>query len=469
MVETLRKIMPHTAVIREVYGIDVWKNLAEYRNKISEKTTLAEFCGLAVRALTSCNGHHLFPSDGSALKNSVLRERYKDILSDEDIQAGNNMAMILMTSLDVFKRLNGYNLPLQKRDVQYYTAAEIVGFGETIPESSTLLTVNGIPAAEAESQEAFSQENRFKLSFLQVPLSQSGVEELQFKTPDERLVTMTVDSTRSDFSRNLLLPGKTIPKMVQYWPELETIYVRIPRMTPADIHWYLEEIDRVLDGKTAQTAIIDIRYNPGGSDAVGTQVASKLSAKEIQCNLAFAFKTDPSIVDYVTQSGISLEETELKTIDFLDNEPYYVITSESVIPGQGSAESLYILTDEICSAAGTLTMIAGENDHMHTLGLKTEKLVGGGIAPYLFQLPNSKLFISVEPIIDITNCRTATDVMHNQVDIPLELSEEAWGQYLVTPVPADNPEALKHYLIEKDPFVQEALRQAGKLTQETIQ
>ena len=43
------------------------------------------------------------------------------------------------------------------------------------------------------------------------------------------------------------------------------------------------------------------------------------------------------------------------------------------------------------------------------------------------------------------------------------------GQYLVTPVPADNPEALKHYLIEKDPFVQEALRQAGKLTQETIQ
>ena len=37
MVETLRKIMPHTAVIREVYGIDVWKNLAEYRNKISEK------------------------------------------------------------------------------------------------------------------------------------------------------------------------------------------------------------------------------------------------------------------------------------------------------------------------------------------------------------------------------------------------------------------------------------------------
>ena len=66
-------------------------------------------------------------------------------------------------------------------------------------------------------------------------------------------------------------------------------------------------------------------------------------------------------------------------------------------------------------------------DNIHTVGQNTGWLLGRGVNPLVFELPNSKILYRIEPVIDFQNVKSARDVYHDEVEIPVSLTIE---QYL---------------------------------------
>ena len=115
-----------------------------------------------------------------------------------------------------------------------------------------------------------------------------------------------------------------------------------------------------------------------------------------------------------------------------------------------SAEHVYVIAHDVYSAAGTLVAIAKGSEHVTAVGFPGTKMLGMGIDPYHFALPNSKLIISVEPAVHLSNCRSAADTLHLDIEVELPMSAEEHFACQSHPVPAD----CRSYLENEDPFMQ---------------
>ena len=110
-----------------------------------------------------------------------------------------------------------------------------------------------------------------------------------------------------------------------------------------------------------------------------------------------------------------------------------------------------MIAHNIYSSAGTLVEIAKGNDNVTAIGFPGTSILGMGIDPYYFTLPNSKVTISVEPAIDLSNCKSAAETLHLDTEIELPISAGEYIDYLYRPVPDD----CYDYLINEDPFMQQ--------------
>ena len=112
-----------------------------------------------------------------------------------------------------------------------------------------------------------------------------------------------------------------------------------------------------------------------------------------------------------------------------------------------------MLADFIYSAAGSLATLATKSDCMTTVGRRNPHILGMGITPFVFALPNSQALISVEPILDFTHVEKIEDLLHSEVNVEAQPTLEKMLDYYNSPLDPLSPE----FLFEHDPFMRKVL------------
>src|SRR5208283_3810547 len=148
---------------------------------------------------------------------------------------------------------------------------------------------------------------------------------------------------------------------------------------------------------------------------------------------------------------------KIEKIGFLNNEEFQVLEdSDHVSPDANSLNldcHIYVLSDNIYSSAGTFMNICKNNDQMVSVGIPNSMILGGGIDPYAFSLPNSKLIFNIEPVVDLTDARVAKDAHHIDVEARIAPTLEQLLDYYNT----GNEGGLEKRLNEHDPFFKKVL------------
>lgn len=253
-------------------------------------------------------------------------------------------------------------------------------------------------------------------------------------------------------------------KNVLYLSEPEILYIRVPVMWPGDLDFYYSNIKQKTSGIEMKAIVIDIRNNPGGSDEVWRGLIAHLSDKNYIIENRLGIKDSELNFSYIKKHSfgkIFLENNNPEQISFLDNEKFLVMKDKETI--KRSDESInfhgmiYVLSDNVYSAAGSLIAFAKKANNLTSVGLRNPEILGMGIDPYRFTLPNSKIIFSIEPVIDLTNACKAEDVFHTDVEIEIiPTLDEMLRFYNAGGIP------LEEFLLDHDPFFQCVLKIAQK-------
>ena len=459
MVNVLRDTMPHDLAIHDVYGIDVWSKLEEYRSNITGNESLMEFVTVLHDALTACKGHHLFlQSPPWSTDDEWYLQCYAETVPPDAIQTSNNI-MQLFSCLPSNNRISPIHFTYW--DGNYYTAPEFSIDGTKYHGPFKLLTVDGITPEEVESEFrdkfwSYDIKNKmfFKPDFYSfLPSPASDCRTFRFETPEKDIITLTIpDDAEVDvvFSQNFY----SIPKQVIFMKDYNLVYIRVPDMDPDDLQFYEEQLKPVLENEKPRYAVIDIRGNGGGSDAVPERLLQMLCAKPVAFKGILATPANDRVRRYMNARGWDFSDNaNLQKIPFLENREFDVrdFYFELEKEPYASVEQVYVIAHNIYSSAGTLVEMAKGNDNVTAIGFPGTSILGMGIDPYYFTLPNSKVTISVEPAIDLSNCKSAAETLHLDTEIELPISAGEYIDYLYRPVPDD----CYDYLINEDPFMQQ--------------
>ena len=218
-------------------------------------------------------------------------------------------------------------------------------------------------------------------------------------------------------------------KNVTYFSKDSLLYIRCPLMNTSDMKYYKNEI-RKIKGIPIEKVVIDIRQNWGGNDEVWMLILKQIIKKPIETNVVFLSKINPACARFIKNKGGFPNDD--KTINPLwDKTTKYKLVYDKTMkikPANSSLQydgDIYILQDEdIYSAGASLSAMASYNDKIINVGCSNGKLGGRGIEAMSFGLPNSKLIFVMNILIDNTNAKTAADVYHNDVEVPVSLPIE---------------------------------------------
>ena len=114
----------------------------------------------------------------------------------------------------------------------------------------------------------------------------------------------------------------------------------------------------------------------------------------------------------------------------------------------------YVLSDNVYSAAGSLTTLAGLVDPIVSVGYTNPHILGMGIDPFHFSLPHSSYAFTIEPVVDLTGCTTAADVFHVHVEVEVQPTLDQVLEYANQSMNG----SFEDFLMCYDPVFQEVLR-----------
>ena len=466
MVDVLRNMMPHATVIRKNYNIDVWKKLADYRKQIPQIKNTREFAVLVASALYACKGHHLgLKRLSPSMNENYLKTIYGKV--DTKLSVMRNHDLVTYANKVLF-----YTTPFPQTlyftyyDGNYYIPCKFKVNDQCYPDQLKLLTIDGYIPEEIEREVIDhlpyydSNHSRFYNGnfYCFFPPKNNGERIFEFLTRNNDKIKLRIKDNDKIFYFANSKPFKKVPKFVWYISDYQAIYIRIPTMNYLHQHFYLSEIDKIQRKYHPHFAIIDVRYNGGGSDIIALLMIKALLSKP-NLGVKYAFLASEYQRKELIRRGRNLDKFQEKEIEFLDKQKFLISNNTPIITENNEAPKvhrIYVLSENIYSAAGTLTSrIAYDNDNIISVGFNNPRMLGRGVNPFIFALPNSKLTIQVEPALDITNCTTAMDCMHTKVELELKLHPIEYLQYLMTPVDTTN---VRDYLLYKDPFMQKVFR-----------
>ncbi len=154
---------------------------------------------------------------------------------------------------------------------------------------------------------------------------------------------------------------------IWYISEYQAIYVRIPTMNYLHQHFYLSEIDKIQRKYHPHFAIIDVRYNGGGSDIIALLMIKALLSKP-NLGVKYAFLASEYQRKELIRRGRKLDKFQEKEIEFLDKQKFLISNNTPIITENNEAPKvhrIYVLSENVYSAAGTLTSrIAYDNDNI---------------------------------------------------------------------------------------------------------
>lgn len=464
MVITLNEMMPHAIPIRESYNIDVWKTLAEYREKISNVENTQEFAVLVGRALQACKGHHL------GLKKIPLSVDENYLQAVYGSFNPQNAAQINSSLVEYAKRKIFQEKPFHQSfyfsyfDGNYYIPYSFDINNQNYPGLLKLVGVDGFTPEDIEFKVKDhapyfdSTHKRFYRGdfYCFFPPQIRGERMFDFLSPNNDKIKIIVrDADEIKLSNKEKNINKRLPRTVLFLAEYNAIYIRVPSMDYRDQDFYLSEIDRIQKDYQPRYAIIDIRHNGGGADSIALLMVNMLLSKiNISTQLAF-MATERQRLELIRR-GRSLDDFREERIAFLDNQLFLIsdnkLSFSSSFNEIPKVEHIYVLSENVYSAAGTLSSrLAADNDNITSVGLNNPMMLGRGVNPFVFALPNSHLTVQVEPALDITGSQRAEDCLHTNVEIELKLTPQEYFDYQRLPVDSTN---IRNYFLQKDPFMQ---------------
>lgn len=118
-----------------------------------------------------------------------------------------------------------------------------------------------------------------------------------------------------------------------------------------------------------------------------------LSANPIQFKGCWATPANARIRDYMKRRGRDFSDNaNVRRIPFLADREFdvqeFTITMKN--GENASAEHVYVIAHDVYSAAGTLVAIAKGSEHVTAVGFPGTKMLGMGIDPYHFALPEQQ-------------------------------------------------------------------------------
>ena len=461
LVDVVNKVFPTAVANKKVYGIDMHENLKQYRNKIESIRSALDFCSLVDEATNSCKGSH-FGVSGIRIPLTDYFNYFKGHVDERSIPLSNKYSYFIRTKS---KRTN-LGIPLFYFRGDYYVQFDFEWNNRIYPKGLKLVSCNGESIQEILSRyqhlmQKWDHKNKIFYSnnlFERMDISEDEILTLEF-------VDKNGKSIKANFKANDAINIKKpenrdyFDKNVLYLNKPEILYIRVPMMRPEDLDFYYSNVKQKTGDKNMKAIVIDIRNNPGGSDEVWSRLIAHLGNKDYIIENKLGIKDSELNLSYIKKHSfgkIFLENNKPEQISFLDNEKFLVMTYEETIKRSNESinfpGAIYILSDNVYSAAGSLVAFAKQADNVTSLGLRNPEILGMGIDPYRFTLPNSKIIFSIEPVIDLTNAWEAEDVFHTSVEIEIDPTLDEMIRYYN----ADGV-SLEEFLLDYDPFFKRIL------------
>jgi len=217
---------------------------------------------------------------------------------------------------------------------------------------------------------------------------------------------------------------------VLYFEKDKILYLYLREMEDLEYGTKVKEFGK---DKEIDKIVIDVRGNVGGTDVVWHNLLKAIVADTLIYHPQMAFlntelmrkrsMTPDSIIEEKTFEW--LPETEY----FVRNlKPHYFVPDSNSLGYKGK---IYVLQDDnVFSAGHSITSYCRHMEQLVSIGEPTGLLAGFGLAPFLFQLKNSKFSFLLEPVIDATNVSSALDVYQDIPEIHIEFSFEEKLKYL---------------------------------------
>lgn len=460
MVHSLTQISPQIKIRQKVTGIDVFEQLARYRRQIEDVKNTEEFAMLIRKALNTCQDGHTGilwsdsrPDEAAAYQKLGISQEAIRLLPVYDSLIVNWLA----------KRK--FNLKLKYINGRYYNLADFSYQNRKYPAGLQLVACNGTDINEyvhslnnSKRMMRWDFKNRHYFSedfYTSYHLSENDVLRLSFQDSNGNAIVGNFKLSDSlVFSKPFIQTIDTTRK-VAFFAGKKLLYIKIPKMT--DVDYYLKEISRQAADADIKKIVIDIRDNPGGGDNVWMGILSKIIPKPIRYQDHILCIDSPAMRERYPQYAAGWKKA---TIPFLKDARYAVFYDgpATIEPHANSLKfkgRIYVIQNEnIYSSAGSLAAITAIDSNIVSVGSTTGRLLGKGINPLVFELPNSKILYRIEPVIDFMNVGEVADVFHDKVEIPVELSLEEHLRRLLSKDPY-----AEEYLISADPVFKKILVQ----------
>ena len=242
---------------------------------------------------------------------------------------------------------------------------------------------------------------------------------------------------------------------VLYLEKEKILYVRIPEMYDPE-NYFVQEIAKYRKGYEIEKVVIDIRNNPGGDDDVWMNVLQHIVKEPIVTKLKNGFRNTPLIKEKLKNDFDFSTMAVVDHLDFLPADAYLFEDEIEIIKPADSSVfftgNIYVLQDnQSYSSSGALIAMALYHENIINIGQRTGFLLGRGMTPVTFVLPNSKLSLNFDPMIDLTNVERSVDVFHDDVEILVQPSIDEYLQYYAV------PKFSKEFLLESDPWFRKVL------------
>ena len=471
--QVIRDVFPTAHANKVVFGLDIDEIFSTYRAGITDTESTLDFVEILDRTIKACKGSHLdtdYVISAYYATNSFLRSYAADYLNEEIVRIHQfYLSHLLTLQPNNAVRLN---IPLAYYDGDYYIRHDFSFAGGDFMRGLKVETCNGWTPDEIvinhQDSLAMLPWDFRRGKFYYTRFYAMGVQPIQgnldfvFRAPDEALMHASFPINES---LTYEIPERSTGRAVIYLPQSQLLYIRIPSMSKEDIPFYEEGILR--EGKSSrqsprkvQAAVIDIRNNGGGSDSVWMSVLRKLLDRSVSYESRFGVRDTLIVRSYVSRHGSGhslLQQGRTQTIPFLGDQTFLTVTSQqSLSPSSDSIRvpRIYVLSDNVYSAAGSLTTLAGLVDPIVSVGYTNPHILGMGIDPFHFSLPHSSYAFTIEPVIDLTGCTSAADVFHAHIEVEVQPTLDQVLEYANQRMDG----SLEDFLTRYDPVFQEVLR-----------
>jgi hypothetical protein len=440
LMSTLEGVSPHLYLKQQITGYAALDTIKSFRKEIESIKNYDEFWELIQKSLTTCqDGHTHIATD-----NGVHNQLYEGLK---------------------------LSIPIKYIDGHYLIIREFKYKGTHFLPGWELLSANGQSISRMASQVVPYRSNMkidvsrgefyFDNLLFSDNLIRKGTIELTFRKEDGTELTQVFSYNESvEFvSNNVVFEDS---QRVEYWEDLKVLYVRMPSMRYDQRKFYSKEIMKVGKGKEIKGVIIDVRFNGGGSDFTWMNALRALMNKPFQVAHA-VYGNEPSHISSKYRRIHGIRRAPKEEISFLNNYVYYPYQkdTETLKPFRNSlnldCKIAVVGNDYIYSSTGSLFSATrfSKTDSLISIGTTTGNFQGRGFDPILFELPNSKIKYHISPTIDLWNCSSVQDIMHDTYD------------FLVFPTLSDYKLKYdyngnvwsKEFMVEYDPYIVKALKE----------